>query len=178
MAVIDKNIYGGLIWLWVKYTQGTEDSVTLTFKCGVYDLLESDNATAVSISLVGTQSKIYQIRTPMEARFLRINADYVNPVKSGTFSFAGDGTTLTFSTTLDTVVQASSISISYTIAATAYTATDDGAGNITGTDLTGTINYSTGALALTFTTAPDASTTISGTYNYENKGTVSIETTR
>jgi len=84
----------------------------------------------------------------------------------------GDGATTSFSATLTYLpVVAGTLNISYTIGGVAYTATDDGAGNITGTDVTGTIDYTTGAVSLTFTTAPDAGTAISATYQqYIAKG--------
>jgi hypothetical protein len=41
-----------------------------------------------------------------------------------------------------------------------YAANDDGAGNINGEGITGTVDYNTGAVSLTFATAPVASTTI------------------
>ena len=79
----------------------------------------------------------------------------------------GDGTTLTFNGTLANIdIETGSLSISYTIASTAYTATDDGAGNIAGTDVTGTIDYTAGTWSLTFTTAPDNATAITADYNY------------
>ena len=80
---------------------------------------------------------------------------------------AGDGTTTAFSGTLaHALVRASSITIHYTISSTDYTATDDGAGNISGPSVSGTINYTTGAWTLTFTTAPDDATNITADYSY------------
>ena len=77
----------------------------------------------------------------------------------------GDGTTTDFSATLKwTPVKKSSITVHYTIGGTDYTATDDGNGNITGTDVSGTINYKTGEISLTFTTAPDNTTDINVDY--------------
>ena len=46
--------------------------------------------------------------------------------------------------------------------------TDDGAGNITGTGVTGTIDYATGTLAITLTNAPTQDVTASYTYNNED----------
>ena len=57
-------------------------------------------------------------------------------------------------------ITASGVSISYTIGGTVYTATDNGSGAITGTDLSGTVNYTTGAISLTYTTGPDSGTAI------------------
>ncbi len=73
----------------------------------------------------------------------------------------GDGSTLLFThTALKIPVKKSSVKIKYTISTTEYEATDDGAGVITGTNLSGTIDYETGAIALTFSTAPDDQTEI------------------
>jgi len=73
----------------------------------------------------------------------------------------GDGSTKVFAFTSSKIpVTVSTVTISYTVGSTDYEGTDDGAGVITGTGLTGTINYTTGAIALTFTTAPDNNTTI------------------
>ncbi len=77
----------------------------------------------------------------------------------------GDGSTTSFSATLATTpVDEDSLEIAYTIGGTDYTATDDGDGNISGTDCTGTIDYDTGALSLTFSTAPDNGSDITATY--------------
>jgi len=68
----------------------------------------------------------------------------------------GDGTTLVFThTALKIPVKKSSVKITYTISTTEYEATDDGAGVITGTSCSGTIDYETGEISLTFTSAPD-----------------------
>lgn len=80
----------------------------------------------------------------------------------------GDGSTLTFSTTLNAIPTGSSsvMSVSYTIGGTPYTATDtNSTGTITGTDLTGTVNYTTGLISLTFSVAPDSTTVITGNWH-------------
>jgi len=77
----------------------------------------------------------------------------------------GDGSTTSFSYTVnDPPIKKKSITISYTISGTAYTATDDGYGNISGTDCSGTVNYLTGDVSLTFSTAPDNGTDITIDY--------------
>jgi len=63
-------------------------------------------------------------------------------------------------------IKPSSLTITSTISASPVTITDDGNGVLAGTGVTGTINYGTGAYALTFTTAPDNSTNITAVYNY------------
>ena len=56
-----------------------------------------------------------------------------------------------------------------------YSATDDGNGNITGTNLTGTIDYASGALDLPFSTPPDAGTNVTVSYTYAKEGTVGLD---
>ena len=100
-------------------------------------------------------------------------AALLNKAITGEVIGAGDGTTTAFSgTVVHPPVKASSVTIHYTISSTAYTATDDGLGNITGTDVSGTINYSTGAWSLTFTTAPDSTTNITADYTVDAPGAV------
>lgn len=68
----------------------------------------------------------------------------------------GDGTTTTFNyTTKNIPVSYGSVSIYYTIGGISYTANDDGNGNISGNNLSGTVDYSSGSISLTFSTAPD-----------------------
>ena len=77
----------------------------------------------------------------------------------------GNGTTVTFTHTAAHIpVNPSSV----TITAGSVTATDDGNGNLTGTGIaTGsTINYTTGAVSITYTTAPANSTAITMAYSY------------
>ena len=84
---------------------------------------------------------------------------------SGEVGGTGDGSATSFSYTLAQKPQPNSLNIGYTISSTAYTTTDDGAGNISGTDCSGTVNYSTGAVSLTFTTAPDNATDVTNGYS-------------
>lgn len=80
----------------------------------------------------------------------------------------GDGVVKVFSGTLNNIpVVESTLSIDYIIGGTPYTASDDGAGNITGTEITtGSIDYVTGDWSITFTTAPDDTTDILATYDW------------
>ncbi len=50
------------------------------------------------------------------------------------------------------------------VSAGSVSGTDNGAGSITGTGISGTINYATGVLNITFTTAPTSGTPINVTY--------------
>jgi hypothetical protein len=76
----------------------------------------------------------------------------------------GDGSTVTFATTL---VHPLVVGISLAVTAGAVTGTDDGTGTITGTGITGTINYTTGAISVTFDTAPAGAVAIEADYSYE-----------
>lgn len=74
-----------------------------------------------------------------------------------------NGTATVFNGTLPyTIVARKSLTISHTSGGVVITdGVDDGAGNISGTNITaGTINYATGAISITFTVAPDKNTAI------------------
>ena len=72
---------------------------------------------------------------------------------------------------MQTVIEPGSVSVTFTIKGTTYTTTDDGSGNILGTNVSsGTIDYNSGKLDITFTSAPDSKTSIVATYNYRQKG--------
>lgn len=81
----------------------------------------------------------------------------------------GDGTTKTFSTSLTAPVKAGSVSVSATVGSQSITFTDNGIGTLnpnTGSHY-GTIAYTSGALAITFATAPDNNTQVKVTaYTY------------
>ncbi|MCH8837259.1 MAG: phage tail sheath subtilisin-like domain-containing protein [Candidatus Marinimicrobia bacterium] len=81
----------------------------------------------------------------------------------------GDGTTsqVIASTLTEKPVEASSVTVSFTRGGTPITATDDGAGAITGTGVTGTIDYTTGAISLTFGTAIDNDTNVFTDYQVQ-----------
>lgn len=65
----------------------------------------------------------------------------------------------------DTPIAADSLSLTYTSNAVQYTATDNAAGVITGNGITGTVNYSTGKVELSYTTRlPDANTQVAFAY--------------
>ncbi|GAH72210.1 unnamed protein product, partial [marine sediment metagenome] len=86
----------------------------------------------------------------------------------------GDGSTLVFThTALKIPVKKSSVKITYTISTTKYEAPDDGAGVITGTNCSGTIDYETGEISLTFTSAPDDQTEIILNATATNKHVIS-----
>ena len=90
--------------------------------------------------------------------------------------YAGDGVTTSFSgvSLANTPCGLGRLTITYTVGATDYTASDDGSGNIeddaTGELTSGTVNYTTGAIALEFDTAPDNVTNITVDYLYGDPG--------
>lgn len=74
-------------------------------------------------------------------------------------SLSGSGTSWS-GTLANSPVGYGRLSVDYTIAGTPYTATDDGAGNIVGTNITaGTITYSSGAYSITFSASPTGTPT-------------------
>ena len=83
---------------------------------------------------------------------------------SGETFGTGNGTTVTFShTAADFPVNPGTVSI----VAGSVTATDDGNGNLAGTGVTsGTVNYATGAMSITYATEPANATAITLAYSY------------
>lgn len=79
----------------------------------------------------------------------------------------GDGSTLEYSgVLLKREIIKSSISITTVVGASPVTITDDGDGNLSGTGVTGEIDYDLGTWDLTFTTAPDNDEDIDISYGY------------
>lgn len=77
----------------------------------------------------------------------------------------GNASTTTFTPTLAYYPIKTS---TFTVVAGGVTGTDNGAGAITGTGITsGTIDYATGAVSITFTAAPGNGVAILGTYHYD-----------
>ena len=96
-------------------------------------------------------------------------------VTSETANTDPDGALKIFSGTLaHGAIQNSSITFTATIAAAPVTATDNGSGVLAGTGVTGTINYTTGAWALTYVTAPDNTTNITVNYTWVATGTTIV----
>lgn len=81
---------------------------------------------------------------------------------------SGDGSTLTFNGTLiNTPIKAGTVIMELSSPST-VSALDNGAGVISGTGITGTIDYDTGDVTLTFTTPPSGSEDILFSYKYES----------
>lgn len=81
----------------------------------------------------------------------------------------GNGTATSFSGTLNLIPV---VPRSVVVSAGSAVLTDDGNGNLTG-DGTGTINYTSGAIAITFNTAPASNTPVVVSYRYVQEGNVS-----
>ncbi|MEW5804880.1 MAG: head decoration protein [bacterium] len=76
---------------------------------------------------------------------------------------AGDDNTETFT---ETLAHSPVIPRTVTVAAGAVSGTDNGFGTISGTGITGTIDYNTGELSVTFAQAPAGGTAITADYSY------------
>lgn len=81
-------------------------------------------------------------------------------------SGTGSKTAFTY-TTSSHPIKTSSIIITYIINGTTYVALDNGSGTISGIQCTGTINYTSGAVSLTFRQAPSNGTQVLIKYKYE-----------
>lgn len=80
---------------------------------------------------------------------------------------APNGTLKAFTGTLPiALVVPGSVTFTITVGAATVTITDNGVGILTGSGVTGTLNYVTGAWTLTCTTAPDNSTAINAAHRY------------
>jgi hypothetical protein len=94
---------------------------------------------------------------------LQFNRYYTSELVFNEAIGVGNGSNTTFSKILDfTPVRGATL----TVTAGSVTGTDDGNGNITGTGISGSINYTTGALNVTFTTAPADGVAVTATYRY------------
>jgi hypothetical protein len=80
--------------------------------------------------------------------------------------FTGDGATTAFGPfLLNPPVFPGSVVVKYTIAGVEHIAVDDGAGSIDGYDISsGSVDYVTGAVSITFTNPPDDTTTVAVDY--------------
>lgn len=82
--------------------------------------------------------------------------------------YAGNGVTTNFTyTALDLPMLPGSVQIALEVGGiTNVVANDNGSGSIIGTGITGTVNYSTGAVSITFATAPASGTSIMIYYQF------------
>lgn len=85
-------------------------------------------------------------------------------IRAGGTSDAATSMRQTF-TLPDLPINPDSFSITYTSGGSDYTATDDASGNLSGGGITGTVNYTTGAVTLNYSTRlPDSSTSVACAY--------------
>lgn len=110
----------------------------------------------------------------MTAKFDRF---YASEIVTGEVVGTGDGST-TFTSTLDfTPVRQTTLRVTATVTSAgvdkALVGVDNGAGAITGTvdtiTVTGTINYVTGEVSLTYSSAPKTGTNITADYEYNSE---------
>ena len=81
----------------------------------------------------------------------------------------GDGALTSFSGTAFTPVKSKSVQI----VADKIVAHDDGSGNLSGTGVqSGSVDYATGAMNITFTTAPNQGISVLASYDYNNQGII------
>lgn len=91
------------------------------------------------------------------------NRFYSSDLVYGETAGMGDGTQTTFTGTLKfTPIRSKTVQIG----AGLVVGTDDGNGNITGTGISGTVNYTTGAFSVTFATAPGNGVKVFANYRY------------
>jgi len=130
-------------------------------------------ATEVQIEFQADDYTIPNDANLVVAEYDSVNDEFINTAVlktannqyTGESIGSGDGSTTSFSHTLaHPPILKNSLTLHYTIGGTAYTATDDGNGNLTGDHISGTINYETGELSFTFDTAPDNGTDITADY--------------
>lgn len=105
--------------------------------------------------------------TEMNGPFTGINGatNFSNDVIDGESIGTGDNSTATFSTSLAyTPVRKGSVAVT----AGSVTAIDDGNGGISGAGISsGTIDYDTGAISVTFASAPTTDAPVNATYRYD-----------
>ena len=91
---------------------------------------------------------------------------YASEIEEDTLGSA-DGSTTTFSTTLANIpLRPYTVKI---LDNQNIVATDNGSGTITGTGVSGTVNYTTGVVSVTWTTAPISGHTLVVVYNYDSE---------
>lgn len=95
-------------------------------------------------------------------QFLMIGDIYYEPLSPPTIApiGTGNGSQTTFTGNLNST-NVPALATSIIIFAPTQVAHDNGSGVLTGTGVSGTINYETGAISVTFTTAPTSGTSIS-----------------
>lgn len=152
---------------------------------GIYKIATANPASAKNMFLDGTNHK-GKILINDQRMFLWDRRDgtidktalYLSKIDPQTTNYTtvtneviatGDGATTNFSGTLAQATGTRFVfGISINTNPASVTATDNYTGTISGTGVTGTINYATGAWTLVFSVAPAAATQIRATYLYED----------
>jgi hypothetical protein len=99
------------------------------------------------------------------------NSSYSSEVIDAEILGVGDASAVTFGSTLDFVpVKPSTL----TVTAGSISGTDNGLGVIAGTGISGTIDYATGAISVTFTAAPALAVQVVSTYSYNMEANTNI----
>jgi len=100
------------------------------------------------------------------------NSSYSSELIDAEVIGVGDALAQTFSSSLDFLpVKASSV----VVTAGTVTGVDDGLGNITGAGITvGTINYTNGAISVTFAVAPALNVPVNASYSYNMEANTNI----
>lgn len=164
---------------WTITTLAPGDSASLTFQMLVAaagvpaGVTYKDNfASATEASTSPPNSNTVRVSITTNPN-LALTKTVTSPVVTAGLG-TGDGTKKVFTSTLvDTAVTARSVKV---YVAGAQAGTDNGAGAVTGPNLTGsTVNYATNALSLTFVAAPTAGQAISATYVKEVSPGVSVQ---
>ena len=116
--------------------------------------------------LYGNNKGSVQAGTAMNNPFTGVEGqfNFSNDVIDGESVGTGDGATVEFSTSLGyTPVRKKSVIVK----AGSIEASDDGNGNIVGIGVSGTVDYATGAIALTFSAAPALDAAVVAVYRYD-----------
>lgn len=116
--------------------------------------------------LFGNNKGTIAAGTDMNNPFTGVNGDsfnFSNDVIDGETVGTGNGSTTTFSVSLGyTPVRPGSVAVT----AGSVVGMDDGAGNITGAGVSGTVNYDAGTVSVTFDVAPAADIAVVANYRY------------
>jgi hypothetical protein len=144
----------------------------------LYQLASTDGWKEICYDEVPNASiKMMNFITQQSGEDFKVRRTFYVDVTDESLYTGATGTTIFTGQSADnTPIKTGSVVISYTVGAVNYTATDDGEGALTGTELTsGTVDYTTGAIALTFNTEPDDGSAINVSYTYTDANNSVIE---
>ena len=161
LNVLHPTIMVGSVTL--KYRIGTTNYVAIISESGV---ISGTNISSGSINF--NTGKINIIFSTAPTATSQITATYTrdsNQLFNNVTIGISDGVKTDYEYTIpNTPIKPESVSIKFTYSSSVVTVVDDGLGVITGSGVTGTINYSTGVISLVFTNIPDNTTIISIDY--------------